>query len=692
VSRTLPGGGAADIGPYRLATRIAVGGMAEVFRALKPQAAGADRAVVIKRMLPALLEDPECRAMFEHEAGLGVRIRHDNVVEVLDHASDAGAPYLVLEYVFGVDLRRLARFLARSGRRLPVRIAMVIAIDLLAGLQAVHDAKDERGLPLHIVHRDVSPSNVFLSVHGDVKLGDLGIAQAWREAREAQGAQAIGSRAANAKGKLGYLAPEQVAGSACDPRSDVFAAATIAAELLLGRPLFAGGTELAVLLAIRDADIAPLKRIIGTLPDGLIEALLPALARAPEQRTQTADALRGALVPFVEDPIEARRTLGGMVVEALDAGETDDEGRMDRTSLARTIERSPSSIPPRAPTPVPPSAKPALAALQGKGGVGRLFDLDSPGASLGPSYRVQHGGRALGPWPYSRVVQALRTEEIDVSAEVAIDQGSMRPLVSVPELARHLPPSSATPSIAAETLSPTTRVPSTVTSELFDLSRGGVAGVLVQMLRSRESGLLLCEHADVRKEIHLERGVPTFVTSNRVEELLGERLVRDGVVDRTELDLALAVMPRFEGRLGDTLVALGLVEPIMLFRCIAVQVREKLIDIFAWTEGRAALYRHAAAPARSFPLDLDPWGLLEAGIQRRLEGMPPPAGSGRPRFVADPTWEPEGLVLPEPLAALASSLTRPRTLAEIDPRLIAPERARAVLALLVTVGAIRQEA
>ncbi|MDQ3035004.1 MAG: serine/threonine protein kinase [Myxococcota bacterium] len=298
-----------DIGEYRFATRIAVGGMAEVFRALRRQSAGADRAVVLKRMLPTLLAEPEWREMFEHEARLGMRIRHKNVVEVLDHDVDGGAPYLVLEYVFGVDLRRLSSFLARTGRTMRAPLAAWLCSELLAGLHAVHTARDERGAPLGIVHRDVSPSNVFLSVHGDVKLGDLGIAQAaLRESpRTPHPRGPDRGRVELAKGKLGYLAPEQVSGLPMDARADVFATATILAELLLGRPLFAGGTELGVLLAIRDADLRVLRAIAQRLPDGMFDVLAAALARDPAERTPDADTLRRALVAIAADADEAGR-------------------------------------------------------------------------------------------------------------------------------------------------------------------------------------------------------------------------------------------------------------------------------------------------------------------------------------------------------------------------------------------------
>src|SRR5262249_11412273 len=150
------------------------------------------------------------------------------------------------------------------------------------------------GEPLTIVHRDVSPSNVFVSVHGDIKLGDLGIARALGDL-----GRALGPRAAAAKGKLGYLAPEQVAGAAADARSDVVAAATIAAELLIGQPLFVKGSELDVLLAIRDARCDVIFDHAARWPDGLATTLAAALARAPEQRTASAEALRSALARFV---------------------------------------------------------------------------------------------------------------------------------------------------------------------------------------------------------------------------------------------------------------------------------------------------------------------------------------------------------------------------------------------------------
>jgi serine/threonine-protein kinase len=645
-----------QFGPYRLAHRIAVGGMAEVYRALWPQAAGGDRAVVIKRMLPSLLDDPEQRAMFEREANLGSRIDHANVVGVLDHGTDGEVPYLVLEYVFGVDLWRLSRWMRRTGQTLRVPLAVWVAREMLAGLAAVHDVRDDAGAPLHVVHRDVSPSNLFLSVHGDVKLGDLGIARAALQHRPRRRA-GPGFRA---KGKLGYLPPEQVAGKEVDPRGDVFAAAVVLAELLMGRPLFSGGTEIGVLLAIRDGDLSPFRAVVPRLPPGLGEVVLRALARRPERRTPTAGTLRDELAPFVagEAPAELRAELGRLVVGALD-----DEEARDRTSLAATIEKDAAWF--EAETPAEPAPEPPR---------------DS--ASL---YRVERDGELLGVFTLAELVRALTTQEVRATDAVRVEEGPARPLAAVPELSRHLPPSTRTPTARRRTRM-------AETSELYDLSSRSALAVLAGAYLARDDGLLLCGRGEVRKEVYLLRGVPAFVTSNQPGELLGEALVARGVIDRAELDLALATMPRFEGRLGETLVALGLVDAVVLFRHIAEQVRGKLLELFVWPSGHAALYRGVDRPERAFPLQTDPWELLERGARRRVEaGLETArfADRGRDALVRVGDLDLGPGTPSERIEAIWTACAAPRALGELAD--LAPDAAglRAAVLVLLELGVLR---
>jgi len=569
-------------GEYTLIDRLAVGGMAEVFRAREPRTAGEPRVVVLKRMLPQVSAEKTGVAMLLEEARLGARVHHPNVVEFLRTGEVEGQPYLVLEYVPGCDLWRLTRWLLRRGRALGTELAVFIAREVLAGLQAVHEATDDDGEALGIVHQDVSPSNVLLSIYGGVKLGDFGIARA----RIRQ--QMPGVSGGGAKGKLGYLAPEQVTGDRTDRRSDVFSCAVVAAELLMGRPLFHGGSELAILLAIRDANIQPFLDL--SLPDDLKETIARALAREPSARIGSAATLSELLAPFQSAPESALRAeLAGLVQSA---------SGMDPDASERTPEVS--------------------AVLEQPPGTPRMdASYEAPATADLPShqYHVQMGDRIRGPLSFAELVEGITTGDIGADDKVSIDGGPARPVRDQAQLMRHLPMSTLTPITqdARAAAEPDLR---------RNIAAGGIVRVLAETAMGRDTGLWLCEQGGVRKEVYVKDGVPQFVSSNLAGEMLGEFLVARSVISRGELDMALAVLPRFDGRLGDTLVALGLVEAVHLFQHIEQQVQEKLLELFQWRAGSASFYRGVAPPPSGFPLDLDVWSILEEGIARRLaEGL-----------------------------------------------------------------------
>jgi len=230
-------------------------------------------------------------------------------------------------------------------------------------------------------------------------------------------------------------------------------------------------------------------------------------------------------------------------------------------------------------------------------------------------YRVRTTeGAEHGPWSYAQVVEAVAIGRLGPADEVSDPAGAFNRIADLPTLSRHLPPST-------QRRTPTGTHPDAPQEpdEMVPLSYGGVISALALTALRRDTGLWLCEAGDIRKEIYVKDGVPEFVTSNLAGELLGEYLVAKDVINRGELDMALAVMPRFEGRLGDTLAALGLVEPVHLFQHIAGQVRDKLLDLFLWTSGHAALYRGVPPPSSGFPLGLDPWKIIQEGIAQRLE-------------------------------------------------------------------------
>lgn len=669
------------VGQYRLLGRVAVGGMAEVYRAAAPSPAGETRIVVIKRMLPRIATDASARAMFAEEARLGAHVRHPNVVQVLDFGEADEQPYLVLEYVQGVDLWRLMRFLTREGRSLSVPQAVFVAREMLAGLHAVHEASDESGARLGVVHRDVSPSNVLLSIHGEVKLGDLGIARA--RLREKFPGTAISERA---KGKLGYLAPEQVRGVESDRRADIFSAGVVIAELLMGRPLFAGGSELAVLLAIRDSKIHPFLEFASQLPEGLGDLIVDALAQKPARRHASAELFASRLLPYQTEPAEVLRAgIARMVVEALDAAPgnlalqlTPTRTVTDPAELLEQYALHEDAVRAELVTPVAP--------------VPTLLLEAAPAAATGAHYEVHTtSGMKYGPWSFAQVVQALSTGQLGPFDLVSIDASPERPLAEVPELARHLPSSTLTTNGLLDEGGELR-----LSGELLPLEGGGIVGALGRAAVERMTVLMLCELGGVRKEVYIKDGAPAFVTSNLATELLGEYLVTKGVISRAELDMALAVMPRFEGRLGDTLSALGLVEPVVLFRHIAEQVREKLLDLFLWDGGVCNHYHGVAPPPSGFPLNIDAWEVIEEGLRRRVEhgleearlyqlhthALLPASGSNLSAMRG---------ALPTRLRRLLGELERPATVADLVRRLEPrgdPEQLRRDALLLVHLDAI----
>lgn len=527
--------------------------MAEVFRALEPRTAGAPRTVVIKRMLPHIAAEHGSARMFEEEARLAALVEHPNVVRVLEFGEAEGQPYLSLEFVPGQDLGMLIRWLAQSGATLPVPVAVFCASELLAGLHAVHEAVDESGRPLGIVHGDVSPSNVLVSTQGDVKLADFGIAEARLRSAFPQAAAA-----GRTKGKLGYLAPEQVRGEHTDRRADVFAAAVVAAELILGQPLFARGSELTILLAVRDAKIERLEAHADQLPTGLFLVLKTGLARDPEERYTSAAEFRMALGPFVPPPPSTWKGELGHVV-ARSVGAPGEDTREPATPDIVTME-----------------------------------------APLDDYMVTRTDGTKLGPMTFARLLEAVTRGDVSADDTVRLGRGTARPLRQIGELASHLPE------------------PEQRGDEVIAMG-GAFIDHLAKDAASGVSGVWVCRRGEARKDVYLVGGVPEFVSSNLTTELLGEFLVTRGILARSELDMALAVLPRFDGRLGDTLAALGLIEPVELFRHIGAQVREKLLELFTWTEGEASYRDGVPPPQRYFPLALDPWQILFDGIQRRLE-------------------------------------------------------------------------
>ncbi|MFO0596083.1 MAG: protein kinase [Myxococcaceae bacterium] len=280
---------AVPFGSYLLLKRLAVGGMAELF--LAKDTRQSSRMVVLKRILPYLAEEAEFVRMFLDEARIAAALHHPSIVELYELGHLEGSTFIAMEWVDGIDLRRVATREQEKGEVLPAGIAAWIAARLCEGLYAAHSARDASGAALGIIHRDVSPQNVMLSFRGDVKLVDFGIAKAtaWMGR----------SKPGVIKGKFLYLAPEQLTTEPLDHRTDLFALGTMLYELTTGQsPFYRTSTE-AVIYAIRMEEPDPPSRLRPGFPAALSRIIMKCLTKDRERRYQSADEIRVALEDFI---------------------------------------------------------------------------------------------------------------------------------------------------------------------------------------------------------------------------------------------------------------------------------------------------------------------------------------------------------------------------------------------------------
>ncbi|MDQ3266871.1 MAG: serine/threonine protein kinase, partial [Myxococcota bacterium] len=282
---------AVPYGKYQLLKKIGSGGMGQVFLARHAGEQGFEKLVVIKRILPHLAEDEDFLTMFFDEARIAARLNHPNLVQIFDLGEANRAQYLAMEYVQGEDLRKLDRFARAQGALIPMGPALRIIADAAAGLDYAHKARDAQGQPLGLVHRDVSPQNILVGFDGAVKLIDFGVAKA------AGRVQHTGTGIL--KGKYPYMSPEQAEGRELDARSDIFALGVVLWEILTGKRLFKGESDLATMRLVVDCQVPPPSKLNPKLPQGLDTVVMQALARLPETRYRDASALRLQIEEFL---------------------------------------------------------------------------------------------------------------------------------------------------------------------------------------------------------------------------------------------------------------------------------------------------------------------------------------------------------------------------------------------------------
>ena len=267
-------------GKYTLIDRIAVGGMAEIFLARQAGIENFEKTIVIKRIRPHLSKQPNFVKMFLNEAKLAAQLNHPNIVQIYDLGRIGESYFIAMEYVFGRDMRRIIPKADSLGIPFPMVYALKIASSVCEGLYYAHQKTDTYGVALNIVHRDVTPENIFVSFDGTVKVLDFGIAKAANQIEQ--------TRAGEIKGKLSYMSPEQCMGKHLDNRSDLFSLGTVLYEWLTGFKLFTGDSEVAILKSITEGKIYAPSYFKADIPEGVEAILMKALEKDRERRYQTA--------------------------------------------------------------------------------------------------------------------------------------------------------------------------------------------------------------------------------------------------------------------------------------------------------------------------------------------------------------------------------------------------------------------
>lgn len=386
------------LGRFQLFKLLKKGGMARVFLAntITPKETDGDDAdglVAVKTLLPDLVSRKSYREMFASEAEVGQRLKHPNIARTLEHGEDRNTAWIAMEYVFGFDLSTVLRRLRKRGERMGITMAVGLAREVADALAYAHALTDEFGQPLNIVNRDVSPGNIMLAFDGAIKLIDFGIAQTTIDLK---------SQIGSIKGKISYMAPEQVRGLPVDKRVDIFSLGTVLYEMLTGVQVFRDSGDFATMERVRRADAPPPSTHAPGIDRELDAIIARALAREASDRYADASLMAADLAEWlathavVTDAQESRarfmRTLFGQQIDEIDA-----EIRAARAAI--NVSDAPAAAAPRLISEA--ALADMLAAEQSGGPTPPPRPLDPPGDGLTPRLAIAAllvAGLAVAVW------------------------------------------------------------------------------------------------------------------------------------------------------------------------------------------------------------------------------------------------------------------------------------------------------
>lgn len=270
-------------GKYLLLDTLGTGGMAEIFRGKLLGEEGFEKLIVIKKLLPSLCKNQEMVTHFINEARLAALLQHENIACIYDFGNIDNEYFIAMEYLFGKDLSSFIHKLQARQETIPPEFALSIASKVCDAMEYAHSLKDLQNNPLNIIHRDLTPHNIFITYEGKIKVIDFGIAKNELQDNETQ----VGV----VKGKISYMSPEQLAGTALDHRSDIFSIGILLYEMLSGQKLYSGNTAELIQKAIK-ADYKPLAEIVPDLPASVYTIVEKTLQRKPNDRYQSCGQMQ----------------------------------------------------------------------------------------------------------------------------------------------------------------------------------------------------------------------------------------------------------------------------------------------------------------------------------------------------------------------------------------------------------------
>ena len=453
-----PGAGRQRVDRYELMGEIASGGMATVYLARLTGMGGFQRFVAMKRLHPHLAGEKEFVEMFLDEARIAARIHHPNVVPILEVGASQVGYYLVMEYIEGDTLARLLARAASTGKKLPVSIALRIAIDMLSGLNAAHDLHDDHNQPVNLVHRDVSPQNVLVGQDGIARITDFGVARA--------ASRLTATRVGQLKGKIAYMAPEQAAGAEeLDRRADVFSAGIVVWEALAQKRLFKAENEAATLSRVITEPVPPLFQVSPQVSKEVSAVVMRALERDRDKRFPScaafADALEAAAAS--KDKVATPRELAAYVNEVM--GQEIAQQRENVRAWLAHSEPTGTAAPDLSSSIIPSSSVSAAAmAIPGfveasrSGVTGSLSAVQPPKRSRVPlvlGALLLVGLVGAGGFLLTRSATSIRAAAPPPPAEVKVAAPAPAPAPPAPEpVASQAPAPSAAPAPVAPVVAP----------------------------------------------------------------------------------------------------------------------------------------------------------------------------------------------------------------------------------------------